>query len=178
MSKDHKLFDLPSLVIGTLVAFGLAILILLLKMPDLTESMRKPDAEQYQAAVAERIRPLGQVTRPEEKQQAAAPAAETTAETAAETAADSEPVAAAMTGAEVYNGACLACHGNGVGGAPVVGDVAAWEPRIAQGADVLNDHAINGYQGVGYMPPKGGRLDLSDQEVIDAVAYMVAESTQ
>jgi cytochrome c5 len=170
LSKDHKLFDLPSLVIGTLVAFGLAILILMLKMPDLTESMRKPDAEQYQAAVAERIRPLGQVTRPEEKQQAAAPTAVT------ETAA--EPVATAMTGTEVYNGACLACHGNGVGGAPVVGDVAAWEPRIAQGADVLNDHAINGYQGVGYMPPKGGRLDLSDQEVIDAVAYMVAESTQ
>ncbi len=174
MSKDHKLFDLPSLVIGTLVAFGLAILILMLKMPDLTESMRKPDADQYQAAVAERIRPLGQVTRPEEKQQAAAPTAETVAEAAAET----EPVAAAITGAEVYNGACLACHGNGVGGAPVVGDVAAWESRVAQGADVLNDHAINGYQGVGYMPPKGGRLDLSDQEVIDAVAYMVAESTQ
>lgn len=174
MSKDHKLFDLPSLVIGTLVAFGLAILILMLKMPDLTESMRKPDADQYQAAVAERIRPLGQVTRPEEKQQAAAPTAETVAEAAAET----EPVAATITGAEVYNGACLACHGNGVGGAPVVGDVAAWESRVAQGADVLNDHAINGYQGVGYMPPKGGRLDLSDQEVIDAVAYMVAESTQ
>ena len=43
--------------------------------------------------------------------------------------------------------------------------------------DVLNDHALNGFAGnAGYMPPKGGRVDLSDQEVIDAVTYMVDES--
>ena len=72
---------------------------------------------------------------------------------------------------------CLACHGAGVAGAPILGDAAAWSARIAQGNDVLNDHAINGYTGAaGYMPAKGGRVDLSDQEVIDAVAYMVAES--
>ena len=82
-----------------------------------------------------------------------------------------------MTGPQVYNTACLACHGAGVGGAPILGDVPAWEARIAQGADILNDHAINGFQGsAGYMPPKGGRVDLSDQEIIDAVTYMVDES--
>jgi cytochrome c len=59
----------------------------------------------------------------------------------------------------------------------MVGDVAAWTPRIAQGMDVLNDHAINGFTGeAGIMLPKGGRADLTDQEVMDAVAYMVAES--
>jgi cytochrome c5 len=70
------------------------------------------------------------------------------------------------------------CHGNGVGGAPIVGDVAQWETRIAQGMDVLNDHAINGFDGDAATPmlAKGGRMDLSDQEVIDAVAYMVEES--
>ena len=53
----------------------------------------------------------------------------------------------------------------------------AWSARIAQGVDTLNEHAIDGYQGeVGYMPAKGGRADLSDEEVADAVAYMVAES--
>ncbi len=82
-----------------------------------------------------------------------------------------------MSGPQVYNAACLACHGAGVGGAPILGDVAAWAPRIAQGTDVLNDHALNGFTGpVGYMPPKGGRVDLSDQEIIDAVTYMVEES--
>ena len=74
-------------------------------------------------------------------------------------------------------GNCLACHGAGVGGAPVPGDADAWAERVAQGMDVLKDHAINGYQGsVGYMPAKGGRVDLSDEEVASAVEYMVSES--
>ena len=88
-----------------------------------------------------------------------------------------EPVAAAMSGPQVYNSACLACHGAGIGGAPVPGDAEAWAARIAQGMDVLKDHAINGFQGsLGYMPAKGGRVDLSDEEVASAVEYMVSES--
>ena len=79
----------------------------------------------------------------------------------------------------MYNSACLACHSTGVGGAPVVGDAAQWTDRIAQGVDVLYDHAINGFDGDAMTPmlPKGGRMDLSDQEVRDAVDYMIAEST-
>ena len=66
----------------------------------------------------------------------------------------------------------------GIAGAPKLGDQAAWEARIAQGMDVLVDHAINGYQGDnGIMPAKGGRMDLSDEAVANAVAYM-AESSQ
>jgi cytochrome c5 len=43
--------------------------------------------------------------------------------------------------------------------------------------DVLKNHAINGFQGsAGYMPAKGGRVDLSDEEVASAVEYMVSES--
>jgi len=87
------------------------------------------------------------------------------------------PVAAALSGPDVYNQACLACHATGAGGAPLVGDVGAWAPRIAKGMDVLFDHAINGFTGeAGVMLAKGGRLDLSDQEVKDAVTYMVDES--
>jgi cytochrome c len=63
-----------------------------------------------------------------------------------------------------------------VPGAPHLGDAAAWEPRIAQGMDTLNNHAINGFQGsAGVMPPKGGRVDLSDGEIIAAVEYMVEQ---
>ncbi len=59
-----------------------------------------------------------------------------------------------------------------------VPDVAAWAVRIARGNDTLNDHAINGFDGDAATPmlAKGGRVDLSDQEIIDAVAYMVTES--
>jgi len=90
-----------------------------------------------------------------------------------------EPTAAAedLAGDTVYNQACVACHGAGIAGAPKVGDAAAWAPRIAQGPDTLHTHALQGFQGkAGYMPPKGGRTDLSDQSVINAVDYMVANS--
>jgi len=169
VSRDQKFFDLYSLVIGILAAFALAIFILAMKMSDLTQGVYTQETEEYQAAVAERIRPLSQVYLPGDDLEASAPALMPVDEP--------EPVATSMTGPQVYNTACLACHGAGVAGAPILGDVPAWTARIAQGTDVLVDHAINGYSGsAGYMPPKGGRLDLSDKEVEDAVAYMVAES--
>ena len=82
-----------------------------------------------------------------------------------------------MSGPQVYNEACIACHGAGIGGAPVLGDAAAWAPRIAKGEDVLGQNALVGLTDVGYMPPKGGRVDLSDAEIIDAVAYMIGEGS-
>jgi cytochrome c5 len=64
-----------------------------------------------------------------------------------------------------------------VSGAPKFGEAAAWKARIAKGADTLHKHAIEGFQGeAGFMPPKGGRSDLSDQSIINAVDYMVAGS--
>ena len=170
MSRDQKFFDMYSLVIGVLAAIALGILVLAMKISDRTQDVYKRDTAEYQAAVAERIRPVGQVYLPGEEQQASAPVVEA--------AAEPEPVTAAMTGPQVYNTACLACHAAGVGGAPVVGDAAQWTDRVAQGIDVLTRHAIEGYTGsAGYMPPKGGRLDLSDEEVAGAVEYMVDESS-
>ncbi len=82
------------------------------------------------------------------------------------------PVSAA-DGAAVYDKACKMCHGTGMMGAPKVGDKAAWAPRIAQGADTLNEHAIKGFKG---MPAKGGKAALSDDDVKAAVAHMVEAS--
>jgi len=85
-----------------------------------------------------------------------------------------------LSGPQVFNEACYLCHAPpGVPGAPVVGDVAAWEARVTQGIEVLEDHAINGYQGeAGFMPAKGGRVDLSDDEVRSAVEYMLEQLPQ
>ncbi len=170
MSRDQKFFDMYTLVIGILAAFALGILVLAMKMSDLTQGVYTRDTDEYQAAVAERIRPIGEIYLPGEEHEAAAPVAET--------APVPEPVATVMSGPQVYNAACIACHSTGIGGAPVVGDVAAWTARIAQGGDALNDHAINGFDGDADTPmlAKGGRVDLSDQEIIDAVTYMVNES--
>jgi cytochrome c5 len=79
-----------------------------------------------------------------------------------------------LGGEEVFNQACVACHGAGVAGAPKVGDAAAWGPRLAKGADTLHKHAIEGFQGqAGFMPAKGGATTLSDKSVMNAVDYMV-----
>ena len=169
LSRDQKFFDMYSLVIGVLAAVSLAILVLAMKMSDLTQGIYTRDTSEYQAAVAERIRPVSQVYRSGEEQASSMPTIDTVPEP--------EPVATAMTGPQVYNSACIACHAAGVAGAPIVGNVAAWTPRIAQGLAVLSRHAIEGYNGAaGYMPAKGGRADLSDDEVAGAVEYMVKES--
>ena len=169
MDRDQKFFDMYSLVIGALAIAALGIFVLAMKISDRTQEVFKREGAEYQATIASRIKPFGEVYMPGEEEAAAAPTAQTVAEP--------EPVAAAMSGPQVYNTACLACHGAGIGGAPVPGDAEAWTARIAQGMDVLKDHAINGFQGsAGYMPAKGGRVDLSDEEVASAVEYMVSES--
>jgi cytochrome c5 len=169
LDRDQKFFDMYSLVIGVLAIAALGIYVLATKISDRTQEVYKRDGAEYQEAIAQRIRPVGEVYLPGEEAAAAAPTAATVSEP--------EPVAAALSGPQVYNAACLACHGAGIGGAPVLGNAEAWAARIAQGIDVLKDHAINGYQGsAGFMPAKGGRTDLSDEEVASAVDYMVTES--
>jgi cytochrome c5 len=87
---------------------------------------------------------------------------------------------APLNGLQVYNEICVSCHAPpGIGGAPALGDPLAWSTRIAQGMDTLIDHALHGYSGsTGIMPMKGGRIDLSDDEVIRAVEYMVERVAQ
>ncbi len=80
-------------------------------------------------------------------------------------------------GEKTYKMACFACHGTGAAGSPKMGDKAAWKDRLTQGNATLYDHAIKGYKGkTGYMPPKGGRTDISDADVKAAVDYMVSNS--
>ncbi len=169
MSRDQKFFDMYSIIIGVSAAVALAFLVLAIKMADLTQGVYTRDADEYQAAVVSRIEPVGQVYLTGEHHESTAPKVET--------AATAEPVATAMSGPQVYNEACIACHGSGIGGAPVLGDATAWAPRIAKGEDVLGQNALGGFTDVGYMPPKGGRVDLSDAEIIDAVAYMIGEGS-
>lgn len=168
MSQDQKFFDLFSLVIGVLAAVAIGIFVLAINMSDSTQGVYVREAPEYKTAVADRIRPVGSVYMPGDDLDA-----NTQVVAAAE---EPEPVAETLSGPQVYNSACLACHGAGIGGAPILGDAAAWAPRLEQGLETLVGHAINGYQGeAGYMPPKGGRLDLSDGEVTAAVEYMVGE---
>jgi len=80
--------------------------------------------------------------------------------------------ATAGDGRLIYTQICRACHDTGVAGAPVVGDKTAWSARIQGGIDALLQSALRGKGG---MPPKGGNAGLSDEQIRDAVEYMVAQ---
>jgi cytochrome c5 len=107
------------------------------------------------------------------------PAAEPSAEQAEPAAAPATEAAADAGGAdlakgeEVYKTACFACHDTGAANAPKIGDQAVWADRIAQGMDTLVGHAINGLNA---MPPKGGAMQISDEDIAHSVAFMVERS--
>jgi len=76
-------------------------------------------------------------------------------------------------GKNVYKGTCWRCHEWGTGGAPKLGDAAAWKERLTKGKKTLYEHAIYGFKA---MPAKGGNSNLSDEEVKAAVDYMAEQS--
>ena len=85
-----------------------------------------------------------------------------------------EPASAAdlakeRRGEQVVKAYCVNCHGEGVGGAPKVGDRNAWVQRLNQGVDYMVRSAIRGHGG---MPPRGGEASLTDSELRAAVLYM------
>ena len=78
-----------------------------------------------------------------------------------------------LDGSVIYNNLCAGCHNSGAGGAPTL-DRAHWGERIAQGAETLHKHAIEGYTGsAGVMPPKGGNPALTDEQVVATVDWML-----
>ena len=100
------------------------------------------------------------------------------AESAAEapvaaTTTESSATAAPVDGGHVYNTYCAICHRAGMNAAPKFGSKPLWAKRIAQGRETVYSHAVNGLRG---MPPRGGFSNLSDEEVVAAVDYMVRAS--
>jgi cytochrome c5 len=78
------------------------------------------------------------------------------------------------TGEQIVRVQCAKCHETGAGGAPKIGDRAAWIPRMKQGFDIVVRSAINGHGG---MPARGGMADLTDPEIRNAVVYMFNAGT-
>ena len=76
-------------------------------------------------------------------------------------------------GKAVYEGYCAGCHTMGAGGSPKLGDAAAWDPRIKNGMSAVYNNAIKGFNG---MPAKGTCMSCSDDDIKQAVDYMVNAS--
>ena len=136
------------LIIVVVLAFIVPIVIIGL-LSQLFTSTRH-EASQNEQRVLERIKPVGTVV-----------------------IADASGPHGNLTGAEVYAQVCKTCHEAGLAGAPKTGDKAAWGARIVAGEQMLVQHAIAGFQGkTGVMPPKGGNMELTDEEVHRAVVYL------
>jgi cytochrome c5 len=170
--QDTHFFNVFSLVIGILVAVAIGLFAFSRIVASRTQDQERLVDARYVKTVTERIEPFSQVAVAGQDNSALAIKPSTAAAQTAGAAA-----AAPKTGTEVYDQACVACHGQGIAGAPKAGDAAAWGPRLAKGKEVLYQHAIEGYQGsAGVMPPKGGRVDLSDDLVRAAVDHILEMS--
>jgi cytochrome c5 len=108
--------------------------------------------------ILERIKPIGEVT----------VVGGTTAPTTNKTATLTGDI-----GQLHYEQNCKMCHETGLAGAPKFGDKKDWAPRVAQGMDVLLKHAIEGYNA---MPPRGGCMNCSDEDIKKSIEYMVNHS--
>ena len=173
MSEDRSFYDKVTVIIGVLVVIAAGGYVLARVIAGGSQEVYVEQEPMALAELEERISPVALVAVEGEDN----PDLASAQEAAAAAVVEAPPVEAALSGPQVYNTACLACHAAGVAGAPVLGDAAAWAPRIAQGVEILTKHAIEGYQGeAGYMPPKGGRTDLSDDEIAAAIEYIVNES--
>jgi cytochrome c len=81
--------------------------------------------------------------------------------------------AKADPGKAIYEKTCAMCHDTGAASAPIVKDKEAWATVMAQGMDTVYENAL---KGKGAMPPKGGNMNLKDDELKAVVDYMVNQS--
>ena len=81
---------------------------------------------------------------------------------------------ALKAGRTVYLAECAGCHNEGEEGAPALTRLEEWTKREEKGLPVLFEHAINGFDGIdGEMPARGGTPSLTDEQVKQAVTYMI-----
>jgi cytochrome c5 len=166
ISHDKHFYDSFMVVLGLLILVTILLIMLARFIASRTQNEYVLEDKSVVMATEERLAPIAKLAVSGQDNSALEPPKP------AATA-----VAADMPGDQAYNSACVACHGAGIAGAPKFGDKAAWAARIAQGTATLHKHAIEGFQGkAGFMPAKGGRADLSDKSVTNAVDHMVAGS--
>ena len=78
------------------------------------------------------------------------------------------------SGEQVVQYQCILCHGQGLSGAPKIGDRKAWSARAHEGG--VERLVSSASRGRGAMPPSGGLADLSEPELRAAIVYMLKRS--
>jgi len=165
---DSQFFNVFSVVLGLLVTFAILVFALARYVGKHTQVEAMQNDPMLQQTVGARTAVPARV--------AVAGQDNSALKIAPVTAASATAVAVSFkNGTEVFEGACKACHGLGIAGAPKAGDHAAWGPRIAKGKSTLYEHALKGFTGTaGSMPAKGGRTDVPDDLIKQAVDHMIS----
>jgi cytochrome c5 len=166
MSKqDSTFFNNFSVVIGILVTVTVGLFVFARHVGATSQGKQVTTDPRYETSVEDRLQPVAKV----------AVAGQDNSAMKIEAAGPAMAAAAIpKTGTEAYESACQACHGAGIAGAPKVGDKAQWGPRIAQGKEILYNHALHGFNGKsGVMPAKGGHTEWPDDLVKQAVDHIV-----
>lgn len=70
--------------------------------------------------------------------------------------------------AERWERSCRLCHTTR-GPAPLAGHAASWRSRLAQGPELLLQHAREGFN---TMPPRGLCADCSDEDLLRLIDFM------
>lgn len=150
-----------SIVLAILVLFTIAIVFLAkdIGFKDEDESNNPSRV----TTTEERISPVGAVHTGEAG--AAAIAAAASAEPAKQAVAFDGSLDAEM----IYNSVCAACHSTGAAAAPIPGST-EMALRAEKGLDTLMQSALNG---LNTMPARGGRPDLTDEQVQVAIEFMI-----
>lgn len=147
-------------VIVLLVVFTVSIAFLAIDVGEKDETGNNPSRV---TTTEERIRPVADVYMGDAGAAAIQEAA---------ASSSSEPKVAfdgSLDGEMMYASVCTVCHGTGAAGAPIPGTAVMTE-RAAKGIDALMQSALNGLNA---MPPRGGRTDLSDEQVQAIVEFMI-----
>ena len=77
-----------------------------------------------------------------------------------------------ISGENLVKAHCQNCHAEGKDGAPHIGKMADWQPRLQKGVDNLVQSAVRGHKA---MPARSGMNHLSDADLKAAVTYMVTQ---
>lgn len=130
-------------------------------------TLASPALTADEGEIAERIRKAGQLCLAGEACASAAPGTGAASAGAAQVA----QAGASINIEDTYNRTCATCHIAGVAGAPKLGDVPAWAPRLAKGTDALYQSAINGMPPA--MPAKGMCFACTEDDLKALVDYML-----
>ena len=111
--------------------------------------------------IEERIKPVGQV-------QLATQDTSSTTESAQTKSINQ------AAGQATYEQYCSICHRDGLAGAPKFRVKEDWQPRLDKQS--LDELVVSAIKGINAMPMKGTCMQCSDEEIKNAIQYMLPQS--